>query len=662
MADKDLTIKIGVDGDDAEKSIGDINREIKEARRQLAMAEKGTKEWQDAFKRLAAAKDELKDLKQSVAAAGDSIDTLQTSVSGVANGFQALSGVIALTGSESEELNKTMVRLQAVSNITQAIGNFKDLNNVFVAIKTTLLTNPLFIIASVLTAIGVAVYELKDKFKFLTDAVNAVGEAFKTVGEFLGLYSRKIAALNKLNDELTEKYNEQTAALERQKKLAEAYGNNTISIEREKLQLQKDYIANQIAILRLKEMEGKLSEDDAKKLADLRKQLGDVATEQIALEIREKKKQTEEEKKEHEERLKHWKEIQDKKKERAKQLLEEEIANLEFEKQKALITAKDKFEVEKSFEEKKKELINNSTVLTLEEKAKKTDEINKKIELQTLQHQKEIADHDDEIKKQSLEKQYNDKLQALEFEKELDLISAQDKLKVELDFLEDKKKLILENTLLTEQQKNDMIVQIERERLLKIAQDREKKRIEDAQKDIENEKKKAAAKQQITQLSFQVVDGISNLFFQTQLNRVKKGSQEEKKIMRAKFNLEKGINIAKAVMATAKAITESLPDPVRVGLSAGLGAIQIATIAAQQFPDSGDTGSNSNVSANAAVPSVGGGGVTAPEQPLQPLLPQGVSTQGLEKKDNMLIKAVVVETDITDTQRRVSSIVESSSF
>jgi len=662
MADKDLTIKIGVDGSDAEKSIGDINREIKEARQQLAMAQKGTKEWQDAFKRLAAAKDELKDLKQSVAAAGSSIDTLQTSVSGVANGFQALSGIIALTGSESEELNKTMVRLQAVSNITQAISNFKDLNNVFVAIKTTLLTNPLFIIASIITAIGVAVYELKDKFKFLTDAVNAVGDAFKTVGEFLGLYSRKIAALNKLNDELTAKYNEQTATLERQKKLAEAYGNSTINIEREKLQLQKDYIANQIAILRLKEIEGKLSEDDAKKLADLRKQLGDIATEQIALEVREKKKQTEEEKKEHEERLKHWKEIQDKKKEKAKQLLDEEIANLEFENQKALITAKDKFEVEKKFEEKKKELINNSTILTFEEKAKKIDEINKKIELQTLQHQQEISRQEDELNQQAIQKSFNDKLQELEFKKELDLISAEDKLKIELDFLDKKKKLVLESEALTAQQKNDMLVQIERERLLKIAHNEEIFRQKKQAKEIQDEKQIAAQRQQIAQLSFQVIDGLSNIFFQTQLNRVKKGSQEEKKIMRAKFNLEKGINIAKAVMATAKAITESLPDPVRVVLSAGLGAIQITTIATQKFPESGDVGGGGDVSAGAAVPSVGAGGSAAPEQPLQPLLPQGVNTHGLEKKDNMMIKAVVVETDITDTQRRVSSIVESSSF
>jgi hypothetical protein len=661
MADKDLTIKIGVDGGDAEKSIGDINREIKEARQQLAMAQKGTKEWQDAFKRLAAAKDELKDLKQSVAAAGSSIDTLQTSVSGVANGFQALSGIIALTGSESEELNKTMVRLQAVSNITQAISNFKDLNNVFIAIRTTLLTNPLFIIASVLTAIGVAVFELKDKFKFLSDAVNAVGEALKTVGEFLGLYSRKIAALNKLNDELTAKYNEQTTILERQKKLAEAYGNSTINIEREKLQLQKDYIANQIAILRLKEMEGKLSDDDAKKLADLRKQLGDIATEQIALEIREKKKQTEEEKKEHEERLKHWKEIQEKKKEKAKQLLEEEIANLEFEKQKALITAKDKFEVEKEFAEKKKQLILESNALTEEEKAKKINEINKSIELQALQHEQEILRQTDELKQQAIQKEYNDKLQALEFEKEIALISAQDKLKIELDFLEQKKNLILESEALTAQQKNDMLVQIERERLLKIAQNEERLRQERKAKEIQNEKQIAAQRQQIAQMSFQVIDGLSNLFFQTQLNRVKKGSQEEKNIMRAKFNLEKGINIAKAVMATAKAITESMPDPVRIGLSAGLGAIQIATIAMQKFPESGDVGGGSDVSAGAAIPNVGGGS-TAPEQPLQPLLPQGVSTEGLEKKDNMLIKAVVVETDITDTQRRVSSIVESSSF
>jgi hypothetical protein len=687
MADKDVKIHIGVKGsENAAKSVADINKEIKEARQQLAQAQKGTKEWEAAFKRLAAAKNEIKDLKMSIAAAGNSIDTLQTSINSVASGFQALSGIVALVGTENEELVKTMVKLQAVSNIANAVAGFKDLNAVFTAIKVNLLTNPLFILAAILTAIGVTIVALKDKFEVFGKIVDGVGNAIKSVLSLVGLYSQKVEALNKMNDELTKKYEQQTATIERQMKIAQAEGKSTIELERQKLQLQKDYIANQIAILRLKEMEGKLSEEDSKKLADLRKQLIDVATEQKVLEIRQNKEISESVKKELEERKKKYEEYQKALQERRKKQLEEELNALEFEKQKALITAQDKEKIEIEYANKKLQLIKNTTLIENKEKLKMIDELNKEIELMNLKYAKEQQDRRDEERKKEFQKTIEAAMEDLEFKKNVDLIKLEieqknneiliqqgklsyqqlleERLQLEEYYLEQKKNIIDNNELLSEQEKIEQKKKLEREYQLfklKAVADANEKEKQLARK-LEEDKRNI--RMQLTSLSFQAIDNLSNLFFQLQLNRVKKGSAEEKELQRKKFNLDKGISATKAIINTAEAITKTLTafafplNIVFASLTAAAGAAQVASILAQKFPE------NESASVSASVPDTRGGVSVNVEsaEPIRPLLPQGESTEGIKKTDNQVIKAVVVETDITNTQRRVKSIIESSTF
>jgi hypothetical protein len=687
MADKDVKIHIGVEGsDNAAKSVADINKEIKEARQQLAQAQKGTKEWEDAFKRLAAAKNEMKDLKMSIAAAGSSIDTLQTSINGVANGFQALSGIVALVGTENEELVKTMVKLQAVSNIANAVAGFKDLNAVFTAIKVNLLTNPLFILAAALTTIGVTIVALKDKFEVFGKIVDGVGNAIKSVLSLLGLYSQKVEALNKMNDELTKKYEQQTATIERQMKVAQAEGKSTIELERQKLQLQKDYIANQIAILRLKEMEGKLSEEDSKKLADLRKQLIDIATDQKVLEIRQNKEISEAVKKELEERKKKYEEYQKALQERRKKQLEEELNALEFEKQKALITAQDKEKIEVEFANKKLQLIKNTTLIENKEKLKMIDELNKEIELMNLKYAKEQQDRQDEERKKEFQKTIEAAMEDLEFKKNVDLIKLEteqknneiliqqgkmsyqqlleERLQLEEYYLEQKKNLIDNNELLSESEKIEQKKKLEREYQLfklKAVADANEKEKQLARK-LEEDKRNI--RMQLTSLSFQAIDNLSNLFFQLQMNRVRKGSAEEKELQRRKFNLDKGISATKAIINTAEAITKTLTafafplNIVFASLTAAAGAAQVASILAQRFPE------NESASVSASVPDTRGGASVTVEnaEPIRPLLPQGESTEAIKKTDNQVIKAIVVETDITNTQRRVKSIIESSTF
>lgn len=63
-------------------------------------------------------------------------ESVQKMASGVASGFAALQGVTALLGSENEDLQKVLVKVQAAMAIAQGVGGLKDLIEGFTQAKT----------------------------------------------------------------------------------------------------------------------------------------------------------------------------------------------------------------------------------------------------------------------------------------------------------------------------------------------------------------------------------------------------------------------------------------------------------------------------------------------------------------------------------------------
>lgn len=655
MAKNEFELKINVSGN-AEKSIGDLKKELREAKQELQQAEKGTEQWYNALKRTAAIKDEIEDINKAVSLTTNGFQGLNATMNVIAGGIQGIASVTAILGSENEALTKTLIKLQAAANFAGAVAQLKDLGVAFQALRATLLTNPLFIVASVITAIGVAIYAIRDRFEFLIKMFDAIGEGISRVADAIGLINRKVEALDKIMGEFESKNKEAIATIERQMKIAEAEGKSTIELQKQKIELQKDYIAKQIAILRLKELEGKLSDEERKKLGDLRQELVNLSTEQIAMNIKQNKEIEEQEKKAQEQRKEQYRKYIENKKKQDKEAFDNAVALLEFEKAKAMITAEDKALVEFDFISKKKKLILESNAFEAKEKEKLIDELNRQQELLLLQQQVDM----EKQREVELKALFERKMEQMELEKQLALESNDDRLATELEFLERKRALVLEAEGITELERIKLIEKIDNE--IKLNKIKQAKDI--AAKELEIEKQKEAAKKQVQQLSLQAIDSLSNAFFTLALQRVAKGSEEEKKLQRVKFNIDKGINIAKAVMNTAEGVTKALaasPPPINAilaGITAAMGAAQVAVIAAQQFPES-----EGAISSN--VPSISGGGGAVSEtqtQPLQPILPQGIDTANIQRTDEQVIKAVVVETDITEKQRRVKNIIESSSF
>jgi len=136
MAQEIIGIKIVVGGQEKIlSSIGEIRKELKEAQFDvLKFSEKfgaSSKEAIEAAKRVAQLKDAIGDAKALTDAFNPDakFKALTASLSGVAGGFGAVQGAMALFGVESENVQKTLLKVQsamAISQGLQAVGESID--------------------------------------------------------------------------------------------------------------------------------------------------------------------------------------------------------------------------------------------------------------------------------------------------------------------------------------------------------------------------------------------------------------------------------------------------------------------------------------------------------------------------------------------------------
>lgn len=184
----------------------------------------------------------------------------------------------------------------------------------------------------------------------------------------------------------------------------------------------------------------------------------------------------------------------------------------------------------------------------------------------------------------------------------------------------------------------------------------------DESRKLEEEKQKA--KLQIQDQSLLAAKNLSDLYFTSQLKGVQKGSEEELKIRKKQFEVDKAFSIARATIDGIRAVQTSLasaPAPFGVALAAinaTIAAANVAKIAATQF----DAGGGSS------APSVGGGnsvgGSTAPVQTNAPNYQSvtNLSSTGQVQSNQMVVKAEVVETETTQKQKRVLRLKKQASF
>ena len=214
MAEEIIGVKVQVDASDVGKSVGSLKQQLREAQNEVnTLSEKfgaTSKEAINAAKKAAQLKDAIGDAKALTDAFNPDakFKALTASLSGVAGGFAAVQGAIGLFGAESEEVEKTLLKVQsalAFSQGVQAIGesidSFKQLGAVIQSTTAFQKINNAVtaLTGTVMKTLGFAVETTSTSFKVLKGAIAAtgIGLLVVAVGELVNAFQNYTSAAEK---------------------------------------------------------------------------------------------------------------------------------------------------------------------------------------------------------------------------------------------------------------------------------------------------------------------------------------------------------------------------------------------------------------------------------------------------------------------------------
>ena len=287
---ENLDINIKVDTSGAEGPVKSFREQLREASKDvITLSEKfgaTSTEAINAAKKVAELRDRLGDAKSlSDAFNPDAkFKSLTASLSGVAGGFGAVQGAMALFGTESDNVQKTLLKVQsamALSQGLQAVGesidSFKILATVirtqvvaaFATLRSAIMSTGILALVAGIGFLISKIIEWTDTTKSAKEAQDALNESLATQEENLNL---DIKALERSNKYRIAKLKEQGASeaeiakanKENQKKILDAYEED----------YRKKYAKYQKDLTRIKLIEDEEQKKNAEKASDdLRKQL-----------------------------------------------------------------------------------------------------------------------------------------------------------------------------------------------------------------------------------------------------------------------------------------------------------------------------------------------------------------------------------------------------
>jgi hypothetical protein len=206
MANEVVGVQIKVDSSQATQSLGSIKKQLREAQNEVvALSDKfgaTSKEAVEAAKRAAELKDRIGDAKALTDAFNpdQKFKAFSQSLSGVAGGFAAVQGAIGLVGVKSEEVEKTLLKVQsalALSQGLESLGNsidsFKQLGAVIKSqVVTAFSTLRGAIIATGVGALAVGIGLLIANFDAVKKAVLNLIPGLGKVADFIGGLINKV--------------------------------------------------------------------------------------------------------------------------------------------------------------------------------------------------------------------------------------------------------------------------------------------------------------------------------------------------------------------------------------------------------------------------------------------------------------------------------------
>ena len=597
MADNIVGTKIVIDSDQAVQSVGSIKKQLREATQDLvAMADKfgeGSTEAVNAAKRVAELRDRIGDAKSMADAFNPDAKfrAFSQSLQGVAGGFAAVQGAMAVFGVESEDLQKTLVKVQGALALSEGLNTFLDtgiqgfknlisvIQNSTIAIKANEVTTK--IAAATMKLFGIEVEATSTAFNVLKGAIASTG-----IGLLVVAIGQAISAFDKY----------QSAAQE----AADA---------------QKEFNKNVKEGAKY-ELEGLLKTLDNQQRIDVAKAKARGASEKEIFEIEQsyRRRKTEAQ-------IRYYNEVKS-------------IDALAAREAKEMI---DKSNTDGIVARNERIAADNKAA---DDKAKK-DKEKRDAEAKKLKEHEEAKDKLFEDFKLLNKKRDEDQLGELD---------AQLKDEVETNKKTNDQKAADDAFARTEKLKGEYQVAKTKETLIEKEKALEKARFQESLK--------------WATMYAESAQGLSDALYGAKLASVEKGSKEEQAILLKQFETNKKIQIAQTIISGLNGVVNALsaksvlPEPfgaiargVNAGMIGATTALTVSKIAQTQF---GGTTANMTTASGGSAPM----SPTIPVQNTITTLNQGT----INALGNQAIKAYVLESDVTNSQGRVTRILNSSRF
>lgn len=227
---------IKIDTQSANKSVKDLRKELKELKDTLVSVEAGSEEYTEALRRAADIQHQLTDtqreIRQSAADFGQIFSNTTSVLGGLTAGFQAAQASMNLFGVESEDIVKSLQRMQNLMALTQAIPAIDKAVKGFRGLATVISTA-----AGATSAFGKAL--ISTGIGAIVTALGLLIANWDKLSEAIGLNTDKLR--ENAEQKTTEKLSRQNDELQRQinlyRQLAEIQGKSKSEIEAGTLEL-----------------------------------------------------------------------------------------------------------------------------------------------------------------------------------------------------------------------------------------------------------------------------------------------------------------------------------------------------------------------------------------------------------------------------------------
>lgn len=257
-----IDIQIKSNAPEVTQETTSLRQQVRELRKEMESCAVGTDEYNKAFAELATTMHDYKDqqeaLRNSAGDLGTAISNVQGLATDIVSGFSAVNAVMTLTGSNTEDLQKAMVSLQAGIALVQGMAGLEGLPKKINATVTSL--KSLFTATTKETA---ATGALATSQGFLATVTKGVSNAFKGlkaallssgIGGILVLIGALVTGMSALvgvirnnlqaenefkdaNEQLNQSFEAQNHALDNEIKLMKASGASQEEIIKEKQKL-----------------------------------------------------------------------------------------------------------------------------------------------------------------------------------------------------------------------------------------------------------------------------------------------------------------------------------------------------------------------------------------------------------------------------------------